>query len=171
MGYEKLSQLGPRLIGEKSSNLESEFKSIERLLPMTISYREALQAFGGAVVFESGAKFRSDEKSPLNDKDGYQTLEILYGLGDGKYSVRHKAAQYADELPASFVPIGETAAGNLICVASNGAVYLWDHESLRDGETWRIASSMDDFLGRLVPDESAICGTDGIVESESYLGF
>jgi hypothetical protein len=171
MAFDRLSQLGPRFLGEKSSDLEGEIKSAEQVLPISDSYREMLLTFGGAVVFENGAKFALDEKSPLNDKDGYQSLEVLYGLGNGKNSIEQKAAQYAGELPASFVPIGESSGGNLICVAGDGAVYLWDHEGQRNEGTWRIAASIDEFVNRLEPDDSEIGSTEGIIESESFLDF
>lgn len=171
MNFDKLSQLGPRLLGRKSSGLEHAIKSAEQFLPISDSYRELLLTFGGAVVFDYGAKFASDEKSPLNDKDGYQSLEILYGLGNEKNSIEQKAVQYAGELPTSFVPIGESSGGNLICVAGDGTVHLWDHESQRNEGTWRIAASIDEFVNRLKPDDLGIGSTEGIIESESFLDF
>jgi len=171
MAYENLSQLGARVLGEKPSDLEQAIKSAEQILTVSDSYRDVLLTFGGAIVFGNGAKFTCDEQSPLNDKDGYQSLEVLYGLGNGKNSIEKKAAQYADELPASFVPIGEASGGNLICVDGGGAVHLWDHESQRNEGTWRIATSVDEFLKRLKPDDSGIGSTEGIIESESFLDF
>jgi hypothetical protein len=70
-----------------------------------------------------------------------------------------------------FVPIGEAPGGNLICVDSAGAVFLWNHESPRDESPCRIAENVDQFLARLEPDESQIGDTDGIRESESFLDF
>ena len=93
------------------------------------------------------------------------------GLGNGKNSIEQKAAQYAGELPTSFVPIGESSAGNLICVAGDGAVHLWSHESQRGKGAWRIAASVDEFVNRLEPDDSEIGSTEGIIESESFLDF
>ena len=171
MAFEKLSQLGPRLLGEKTSNFETAIKSAEQALPILGSYREILLKFGGAIVFDKGAKFRSDERSTLNDKDGDQNLEVLYGLGKGKNCIEQKIAQYAGELPASFVPIGESSGGNLICAAGDGTVHLWDHESQRNERTWRIAASVEEFLMRLEPDDSGIGSTEGIIESESFLDF
>ena len=171
MAYEKLSQLEARLFGDKPSDLEPAIKSVEQILPVSDSYRELLLAFGGAVVFDKGAKFTPDEQSPLNDKDGYQSLEVLFGLGNGKGSIEQKAKQYAGELPASFVPIGDASGGNLICVDGNGVVHLWDHESQRNEGTWRIATSMDELLRRLEPDDSEIGSAEGIIESESFLDF
>lgn len=79
--------------------------------------------------------------------------------------------QYAVELPASFVPVGESSGGNLVCVDGNGVVHLWDHESQRNERTWRIADSIDEFLKRFEPDDSGIGSTEGIIESESFLDF
>lgn len=171
MAFERLSQLAPRLLSKKSSDLELAIKSAEHLLTMSGSYREILLAFGGAIVFDNGAKFTSDEQSSLSDKDGYLILEVLYGLGKDKNCIDQKAAQYAGELPASFVPLGESSGGNLVCVDGNGVVYLWDHESQRNEEPCRIADSVDEFLKRLEPDDSRIGSTEGIIESESFLDF
>jgi len=171
MAFDKLSQLGPRLLGEKSSDLEGAIKSAEQVLPISDSYREILLAFGGAVIFENGAQFKSDEPSPLNDKNGLQRLEVLYGLGNAENSIERETLRYHGELPTSFVPIGESSGGNLICVDGDGAVHLWDHESQRDEGTWRIAASIDEFVNRLEPDDSEIGSTEGIIESESFLDF
>lgn len=171
MTFDRLSQLGPRLLGGKFSESAGEINSVEQVLPLSNSYREMLLTFGGAVVFDNGARFVSDEESPLKDKFGYQSLEVLYGLGNGKNSIEQKAAQYAGELPASFVPIGESSGGNLICVAGDGAVYLWNHEGQRNEGSWRIAASIDEFVNRLESDDSEIGSTEGIIESESFLDF
>ena len=143
MPIDKVTQLGARLLGERVSDLSSALKSANQFLLDSKSYRELLTAFGGAVIFDNGARFMSDERSPLNDKDGFQNLELLYGLGRGKYSIERQHEKYADELPKSFVPIGEAPGGNLICVDDTGAVYLWDHESQRDEGVWRVAVSVD----------------------------
>ncbi|MFN9539674.1 MAG: hypothetical protein ACK6A8_10605 [Planctomycetota bacterium] len=74
MAFDRLSQLGPRLLGEKSSDLKGEIKLAEQVLPFSDSYREVLLTFGGAVVFDNGAKFASDDKSNLNYKGGYHSL-------------------------------------------------------------------------------------------------
>jgi hypothetical protein len=171
MAQEYLSQLAARLLDEKSDDFGLALKSAEQVVPMSVSYRTILLQFGGAIVFDNGAKFTSDELSPLSDKDGYQTLEVLYGLGNGQHSILRKGEQYSGELLPSFVPIGESSGGNLICVDGNGGVHLWDHESLLDEGTWRIAASIDEFLARLEPDNCGIDNTSGIIDSESFLDF
>jgi hypothetical protein len=141
------------LFGEKAIDVDAAIKSVEALLPMSDRYRELLVRFGGAIMFENGAKFIPDERSPLDGKDGYQSLDILYGLGSGRDSIERYAATYEGEVPPSFVPIGGAPGGNQICMDSQGAIYLWDHESNRDEGFWRIAASMDAFLDRLEPDD------------------
>jgi hypothetical protein len=171
MAHDQLSKLGARLLGEKSGHLEQALKSAEQIVPMPLSYREILLEFGGAIIFDNGAKFTCDEHSPLSDKNGYKSLEVLYGLGNSKNSIEQKASQYEGQLPPSFVPIGESSGGNLVCVNGTGSVHLWDHESQQSEGTWRIAASIDEFLKRLEPDDAGIGSTEGIIESESFLDF
>jgi hypothetical protein len=90
-------------------------------------------------------------------------------LSNGKNSIVQKAAQYAGELPTTFVPIGESSGGNLICVAGDGTVRLRSHERQRGKGAWRIAASVDEFVNRLEPDDSEFGNTEGIIESESFL--
>ena len=116
------------MLGEETADLDSALKATENLMPVPDSYREVLTTFGGAIVFDNGARFTTDEPSPLNDKNGYQSLEVIYGLGSGKHSIEHQIARYEGELPPSFVPIGEAPGGNLVCVNGTGTVFLWDHE-------------------------------------------
>jgi hypothetical protein len=166
-----LNHLGARLLGQRVPDLASALESLDRIVPLSPFHRAVLAEIGGAIVFDRGARFTTDESSPLNDKHGYQNLEVLYGPGNGKDSVQCQAARYAGELPPAFVPIGGAPGGNLICVDSAGAMFLWNHESPRDESPTRIAECVDQFLARLEPDESQIGDNDGIKESESFLDF
>lgn len=171
MALDKLDRLGPRLFGEAYDDLELAIESLEVVLPLSDGYRELLLEFGGAVIFEKGAKFQCDERSPLNDKEGFQSLEMLYGLGCSRSSILMEGLERAEQIPDGFVPIGESSGDHLICMDREGAIYLWGHESSLDETGWLIASSIDDFLGRLQPDDSGIGNTDGIIDSESFLDF
>ncbi len=168
----KLNQLGARRIGDKSTDTDSSLQLLAELLPISsLTHRAVLAEIGGAIVFDNGAKFTTDEPSPLNRKSGYQRLEMLYGLGDEENSLVREAKHYQGQLPPSFVPIGESPGGNLICVDGAGQVFLWDHESTNDQGVWKVADSFDEFFKRLEPDNPGIAKTDGIIESESFLDF
>lgn len=171
MALDKLDRLGPRLFGEAYDDLDLAIESLEVVLPLSDSYRELLLEFGGAVIFEKGAKFQCDERSPLNDKEGFQSLEMLYGLGCSRSSILMEGLERAGQIPDGFVAIGESSGDHLICMDREGAIHLWEHKSSRDEKGWLIANSIDDFLGRLQPDDSATGNTDGIIDSESFLDF
>jgi hypothetical protein len=159
------------VFGQRVPDVVSALESLNRIVPLSPFHRAVLAGIGGPVVFDKGARFTTDESSPLNDKRGWQCLEILYGPGDAKYSVQSQASRYTGELPPRFVPIGGAPGGNLICVNSAGGVFLWNHEGPRDESPCRIAEDVDQFLTRLEPDEPQLGDTDGIKESESFLDF
>ncbi|QDU95706.1 SMI1/KNR4 family protein [Lignipirellula cremea] len=171
MAYEKLSHLGAKLFGEKAKDLEAAIQSVEQILPMSDSFRELLLAFGGAIWFDNGARFRPQSPNPQTDEDGYNSLDVLYGLGDGEDSIEQRIEQYDGELPESFVAIGEAPGGNQICVGGDGVVYFWDHESLRNDQTWPIAGSVDEFIAMLEIDDEEPGDSDGVIESEAWLDF
>ncbi len=171
MRNKKLSELGARLLGEKASNLGMAALDLESLLLVSPSYGELLTTIGGAIIFDNGAKYIPDEATPLTRTDGYNSLEVLFGLGNGKHSIRRAAQQYEGQLPPSFVPIGAAPGGNLICVDRTGIVFLWDHESQIGGHAWPVATSLEKFIDQLEPDKSDNGGTDNIVEAESFLDF
>lgn len=166
-----MSELGPKLLGAKALDVALAVQEVERLFPLPPKFRELLVAVGGALIFDKGAKYQPEEPTPLTKEDGYNSLESLFGLGDGKDSIKRAVAQYEGELPSKLVPIGQAPGGNLICVNASGIVFLWDHESQMEGRAWRVASSLDQFLERLEPDDSKSRTTHGIVESESFLDF
>ncbi len=163
--YESLAKLEARLFGEACDDVTLAIQSAEKLFPMPPRYRALLLEVGGAIMCDKGAIFKPDEKCPLSDREGYLDLVVLFGLGADDNSLEQKNSQYSGELPEAFVPIGESSGGNLICVDSDGAVHFWDHESPRDGATWRIAAGIDEFINRLEPDDSDLGSTEGIIKS------
>ena len=171
MTFEKLLNLGPRLFKEKAKDLALVQKDIGPVATSSKIYRELLAFIGGAIIFDKGAMFTCDESSPLNDRNGNQRLEVLFGFGDSDYSIKKEALRYADQLPPSFGPIGESPGGNLVCVNGDGVVYLWDHESQYEQGIWRIAGSIDEFLNRLSPENPVIGDTENVIESKSFLNF
>jgi hypothetical protein len=79
MSYEKMSKLGAILFGDKVDDLKSAMNRLDKLIRLPDRYREMPKAFGGALVFDQGAKLKLDEPSPLNDKSGFQS-EAIHSL-------------------------------------------------------------------------------------------
>lgn len=171
MTKDKMLQTGARLLGEAEDNCTASLRDLKKLIPVPISYSKMLASVGGAIVFDRGAKIKSIETSPLDDRNGYQSIELIYGLGSGRHSILHQKNVYEGELPPFFVPIGEASGGNLICVGKSGSVHLWDHESAGNGGVWRIADTIEEFFERIEPDEQDDEGIDGIIHSKSSLDF
>ncbi len=171
MDDDTVRRLGAKLFGKKTSDVDAALTAVEPLFPLSPRFREILVEFGGAVVFDNGAKYKPDEATPFTKVDGYNSLEMLYGLGSEKNSITKALLRHKRELPLHFVPIGEAPGGNLLCVNAAGGVFLWDHESERGDGVWQVAASLDHFLEGLEPDESDFGNTKGIVEAESFLDF
>lgn len=165
---QRLAELGAKPFGERISSVGQAIRNLSLSIPIPSSLEQVLSAIGGAVIFENGARFTMDEASPLNGRDGYQNLEMIFGPGDGEYSLVNQAAIYDGELPTLMTPIGEAPGDNLLLLDHAGGLHLWNHES---GRTWRIAGSFDTLLDRLEPEAKGSMKTREIVEEESYLDF
>jgi hypothetical protein len=169
MSYKSLGKLDPSLYGEKVIDPQRSLEQIAQMVPLSRDYQKCLVANGGAITFGQGAIFKTVEPSPLNDKRGYQSLEVMYGPGEAENSILAEYARYADELPHGFVPIGETPGGNLVCLNEQGMVYLWDHEEPGDNASWLICGDIDSFMNSLGPDDAPLELDGGIIGSESWL--
>src|SRR5690606_12021054 len=131
-----------------------------QLFTLPPKYKELLKSIGGAIIFENSVKYKPDRPNPLTMADGYNKLDILYGIGSGRDSIQGMIDTYAEELPGSLIPIGGAPGGNVICVDDKSEVFLWDHESLIGDKPWKISSSLDRFMDMLEPDNSSIGNTD-----------
>jgi hypothetical protein len=169
----KFVELGARPFGaERSADALGELARVEQQLGVKLpqDYRDYLIAYAAPILFEHGAKFRPDERTPLADHAGFQSLEILYGPVAGEQGLVHKNQQYREQL-AEHITIGEAPGGNQICLSRSGAIYFWHHEAAEGTAFYRIAPSFGDFVARLVADEGEIGSTEGVIESESWLDF
>jgi hypothetical protein len=173
MYKEKLKSLGARELKEPSTE-KFDLAKLEVELGITISgeYASLLEAYNGSIVFDNGAIFRPKQKSPVDSDDGYQSLEMLYGLqGDSNLLKRNQ--MYRDQIPSGFVTIGESVGGNQICLSSNnGKVYFWFHEAKTEEESlFEIADSIEIFLKSLKKDDGLTQATREIDQSGSFLDF
>lgn len=166
MDKELLSRLGASLYSQPATDITTALREVDAIVTLSKEYRNLLATFGGAIFFDNGAKYVPDHRTPFTRSDGFDSVELLLGLGDGEFSIVKKVQQYDGELPDGYVPVAEAPGGNLICVGKDGHAYFWDHESDLDSPGWRIAASLDDLIQKLQPDDSEGGGLDGIVSGE-----
>lgn len=148
MTNEKMTVLGARLIGDKVSENDSTLAEIEKLIPLSDSYRQALTKIGGAIFFDNGAWLAPDDSIPWAGSDGKLPFKKLFGLGRGRHSFLANLDTFKDQLPERSYPIGDCSGGNLIFADEYGEVFFWDHET---GRVYGVAPSLDDFFNRLEP--------------------
>lgn len=148
MTNRKMNELGARLMGEKVSDGDSTLAKIGDLLPLSDSYRQALNTIGGGIFFDNGATFTPDSPIPWAGSDGKLNIEMLFGLGRGEHSLLKNLDTFKDDIPEGGCPIGDDVFGNLVCADEYGEVFFWDHET---GRVYGVAPGLDDFFSRLEP--------------------
>jgi len=173
MDMANLEKLGAQIYGATSMNPQQDIETLEKKfgVSLPLEFSEIFCHFGGAITFEKGAKFKPDEKTPWDDENGYQSLEIIYGIGESKNSIAFQQSHYQDQLPERVLVIGEAPGGNQICLGFGGEVFFWNHEKDFKHGHYLIASSFSKFLHMLEPGDEEIGPTEGIVDSESWLDF
>lgn len=132
-----------------------------------------LSEFGGAVVFDQGAKFIPLSPSGREDDDGYLNLEILYGVADGPDSLNKRYMMTKDGLPAGVVPIGEASGGDQIRIEKDSLkILFWKHDVNFDQAMSEVADGIGNFLVSLKPDiEPATRSMRKIIRKDSFLDF
>jgi hypothetical protein len=171
---EVIQSLGGRSVVKDSSQRCSieELESTLNIHYFSDEYKELLTDYSGSILFDKGAIYRPKRNSPVDSSNGYQSLEMLYGLkGDSNLSKRN--AMYKDQIPLGYLVIGESVGGNQICISKeNGKIYFWFHESETESESlYEIADSVDVFLHSLVADNDVTPSEREIDETGSYLDF
>ena len=85
----------------------------------------------------------------------YFVVGPFLGFGNTAVSIEKSIGMfYSDEqIGMKFFPICEGVSGDLIIYSleeqSFGKVYYWSHDSAIGGDTFLIAESFDDFIGRI----------------------
>lgn len=175
MNNKILKQLGAHVLQvDEVLNTENELKKIESALNIEFSetHKSILNEFGGAVVFNEGAKYKPKIQSPVDDSQEFQNIEVLYGVLDDDNGLISRNRMYSRQLPPSVITIGEAPGGNQICIdRKDGRILFWYHEAENEHKMlFEITPSFDEFLSQLEPDnESQPSTSSGIDESESWL--
>lgn len=168
-----LKELGARSVKNDSLDKHS-ISQVESELNITFTdgYKSVLKSFDNSIIFDHGAVYKPVQNSPVDTSDGFQSLELLYGL-HGDSNLVDKNRMYKEQIPEDCVVIGESIGGSQICLSrSSGKVYFWFHEAeFEDNSLFEIAPIVDDFIKGLVRDEMLDSGKREVDESGSFLDF
>lgn len=90
-------------------------------------------------------------------------LDYLYAIdGPDGVNLEDEYAQWRDEMPAGFLPIGRDPGGAIVIMGTAdeyaGRVFFWDHQhtslySSRDVNTFPVAASFAEFAAALKPND------------------
>ncbi|MGL5680457.1 MAG: SMI1/KNR4 family protein [Plesiomonas shigelloides] len=169
----KLNELGAKnLPSDCPDRFSIEKIEIELKVKLAPLHKEILLRFCDSIVFEYGAKYKPIQRTPVDTADGFQGLEILYGLKGSQNLVAINNI-YKGQVPDDFIVIGGSVGGNQICISrSSGDVYFWFHEAEFDDECmFEISKCIDDFIYGLIPDDNQWSNIREIDESNSFLDF
>lgn len=179
MSNKILNTLGARTLKDTPTITEDDISKLESFLNIVFpkTYKSILLEFGDTIVFDKGAKYQPDFKSPVDGSDGYQDVIQLYGAVNNENGLLHQNKVYREkngQLPSSVITIGESSGGNQICIElQTGKILFWHHEAYNSSEEFFvISSSFDSFINRLKPDNEENNSISSVVdESESWLNI
>lgn len=171
-----LHALAPRVLGAPAPNPTAALAETERALDLALpgALRDLLSAYGGALLFDNGARFRPDHPSGREGRDGCLSLVSLYGPGDDDNGLRAMNRNYERQVPPMMAVIGDAPGGDQVCLErSSGQIYLWLHDAEDDEASLSpVAPGFEEFVSRLHPEETSPAPSGlKIVEGESFLDF
>jgi hypothetical protein len=116
---------------------------------------------------QNGGSFGKDVVFPFTTPDGlYSALGLneLYGFGYKTFGLEDTYKRIDTYLPKGFVPVGEAACGDQVCIVvageDVGSIWLWDHEAGISNK-WppdnskRVASNFQEFIDGIIFDPEA----------------
>src|SRR4051812_21968630 len=91
----------PVQIGVRFDNVEADLSSFEQRHEVALPrlHREILTTFAAPIMFEVVCAYRPLQPSPWDREDGSQTLEALYGPGEGENSLNLVNKRLTARLP------------------------------------------------------------------------
>ncbi|MBR8842090.1 MULTISPECIES: SMI1/KNR4 family protein [unclassified Pseudoalteromonas] len=151
------------------NELENRFK-----FEIPDELKELYSLFNSSVIFDSGAKIKPNQATPLTDHDGYQSVEILYGIDNQDNNILQKNAMYEELEQKGYFIFGSSCGGDQLCLGKRDLkVYCWDHESGEsEQEFYEVSTNLSSFFQALQPDEDeATDHASKIDEDKSFLSF
>lgn len=152
-------------------DIEPELEQLQEYFDLEVpaEYQYILERHTGIYIREDYG-FKSLEKTPLTDENGFDTMSFFFPLKD-RNSIFAVYEMYKQQLPVGLIPVGELDGGNLLCLnrVTNG-IYVWIHDE--EGRNTHLAqSSMYDFILSFRKTEHEKNADLGIVKAEFSPGF
>lgn len=147
------------------------FKSVDNIVsePINLSVEllELVGFFKGSIVFERGAKFKTQKNIPVRDSEGFIDLDIIYGLNNDENNIFLKNKTYKYQIAEDLYVFGESGSGDQYCLSKKtGQVYYWYHEAKFENETtFLIAQTFEGFISGLCPDDDVTEKASNIISS------
>ncbi len=166
MGYQDIfASLGAREL--RGDSVDNKLISADKFTIQS-ELASILGSFNGGIVFENGAKFKSNLTLPKPDKQGFVDLVIIYGTAEDSNNIFLVNKMYQDQIGKDFYVFGDSSGGDQFCInRQNGEVFYWHHEAKTyDHSMFRIASSIAEFIEYLVPDNSDSGKSSGIISAQ-----
>ena len=151
MYTEIIKKLGATSL-EDNFNSDNNIKEIEKRFEFKFpkNYVELLKNFRTSIIFNNGVFYKPLVCSPACNKDGFQNLDILFGL-NGKHNLIDENLNYSEIIPEGYIAIGESDGVDLLLLNSkNSSVYFLDHEAQTyDSMLFKISDNIDNFISNL----------------------
>lgn len=164
---------------ENHHSLLSAEKELGIKFPKLLS--KLFEKYNDAISFENGAIFKPRQLSGLEGKDGFLSLDFIYGLGANEnlgLIENNSSLSKHDFFPDSLITIGDAGGGNQICFdKKTSKIVFWKHDVGSDpsNSVSEIARNFTNFLNLLKPD--TIDGNEktlqelGVIVDKVVLGF
>lgn len=151
---------------QEIQDIKTELKRLQEYFDFEVSteYQYILERYTGVYIRENYG-FKSLEKTPLTDEDGFDSVCLFFPLKD-RNNIFAIYEMYKQQLPVNLIPIGELDGGNLLCLdrVTNG-IYIWIHDE--EGENTHLAQkNMYDFILSFRETEYKENADLGIVKAE-----
>ncbi|MBO1580121.1 hypothetical protein J4P91_10815 [Bacillus sp. XF8] len=102
-------------------------------ISLSAEYKVLLSEYS-KYVLKDNFYFRVPEKWPWISEDGYEEVEIFYGLNSSEIDLRVKIEQYDILITWGMIPIGNLPGENQLCLGIKGEgkdkIFIWDYEGL-----------------------------------------
>lgn len=97
------------------------------------------------VFIKENYGFKSYERTPFADENGFEVLSTFYGLTK-ETNLLSIYETYKEQLPIGVIAVAEMDGGNQLCINKKGSVYIWLHDSNNDNSLYLASKNLKEFI-------------------------